>query len=255
MEVKTLLKKLIKIEFLKYKRSSMKFIPILVPMLFFLLLLLDFHLRKESIPPLIKEAFQVKENWKILFTESFYCNLWILSFPCVLVAMICISSRIENQGNCLKLILSRPVKRSSLLLCKVAVNSIFAACIIIFNIIGIAIAAKILKFPMDVSFGFIFIYIISQFAASAAILSLQQLLSIVFENELIPAVIGFVGILSSMMLYQGKLIRIFIPYCYFFNTAPNNDLSSLTQGIIISLIFTIICMGFSINIFNRKDVR
>ncbi|MCT4619586.1 MAG: ABC transporter permease [Marinisporobacter sp.] len=250
-----MIRKLIKVEFHKYKKTPIYLIICMIPLFMFSLIFIDFHLRKDLIISNSLKFFHISQGWKILFLENFMINGWFIILPSIVIIIVCLSNHIENANNTWKLILSRPIKKTNLFLSKLITNIIFATSIIFFNFVFVFIVGIHYNMLHDINLFMVSIYIFVEILAVIAIISFQELLHLLSKNELAPVVIGITASFGSIFLGQSKILGSIIPYCFILNLSPTCNSNTLIQSSIISFVYIVFSIFLGIIIFNRKDVK
>ncbi len=118
----------------------------------------------------------------------------------VLLAMI--ASRlcdIENKGNTLKLLCTLQ-KKGRVYDCKLLLGSMYIIFIIVMQLSIILLQSQMFHFKNEMPYYQMLCYVISTFIVSMAILLIQQILSLLFENQIAPLTVGLLG--SFMGLFS-----------------------------------------------------
>ncbi|WP_066504184.1 ABC transporter permease [Abyssisolibacter fermentans] len=249
-----MLNRLIKTEIFKYRKSPQHLFTLLIPFVMFGLCFIDFYARKNTIVSNSKKFFDIYEGWRTVLFESFYANGWFIILPTTVIIIVYLSNHIENADNTFKLMLAKPIKRKHIILSKLIVSTVWVSIIVLLTYLGVFTVANINDMLNNVNYSIVGIYIVSIMYAVTALMSFQQLLSLIFKNEITPLIIGFCACFGSLIIGQSRLLIDTVPYAFILGLAPGNDCYIL-RSLISSSICIVLSLVLSIKIFNRKDVR
>jgi len=241
--------RLLKVEFLKQKRSFIWPTVVLTPLLGALLSFINLFLRYDYLRNL--DFNQSLSSWHLFLVQHHF--IWAFLFPLVVTIIASHVHYLEFKANSWKEALALPVSRKKVYLAKWSVVLILSTLMILENSICLVIAGKVLGFPEIVDVSLFATYSIYQIVAITSLIGLQCLLSANSNNANVALAIGFVGVASSLFLAQSEQLARFIPYAHMIYTLPDyrvNNAIALYYGLTFGLVF----LGAGILGFQRKEI-
>lgn len=250
---------LLKAEFIKNKKGLIWIIVFAVPLILFSMLSLDWHLRgkylilDEHINAL--KEYGVSTQWHVLFFENHLTMIWYMTLTLSLILLSVLINYVEYNCNTWKLILTRPVKRWKIYLCKWIFVVSCSFFLISLNILLVILVGVIFSVSGHLSIFFLLKYFVVEFIASIGIISIQQFISSYFSNSITSACIGIVGSIAAFMLSQNSILANIIPYCYVFRALPVLEFKEIYNIIFCGIISGVLWLFVGIVEFNNRDVR
>lgn len=239
----------LKSEYLKSRKSIIYKIPFILIIISCLLLALDLIIRKEAV--LTYGNFQ-NPFYSLILENHSRVNYHLFLLFTIISSSMSISF-IDYSDSMLNVILTCPIKRSSIYISKLFI--VFATTIIsiVTNGLFIYILSKSSGISSYIDIGFLVRYMWMQFFASLAIISLSVMISMIFKNEMISIGLHLALIIISVFMKPEYIP--YNPYMYLMQTTPFYDANILVQTMINSIILSIIFFIVGFIIFNNKDIR
>jgi Uncharacterized protein conserved in bacteria len=211
------------------------------------------------------DSNRMKEAYDYILFEFPLLNS--ITLP-VVIAMI--ASRlcdIENKGNTLKLLYTIQ-KKGSVFDCKLLLGSFYIALIVALQILMVKIQSILFHFGVSMPEKQMFCYAISTFLVSFAILIIQQILSLLFDNQIAPLAIGLFGsFIGLFSLFFPKTVQRLVLWGYYsiFSTVGsswNKDTRVMkffevpfdSFTLVGFILFILIIYLLGKNLFLRKEV-
>ncbi len=247
---------ILKSELMKYKRSALYKVAFSIPILSFVLLFIDLHLRFDWLTS-GKRLEQSREigiydKLGVLIYTNHLGVLWFFFLLTMIVLLSVIVNYTEYSENTWKQLLSRPIDRWKIYFSKWVVIFIFTIITIFINIIGLIIMKNLFK--VDGSYILILKYFIFQVTTALGVISIQQFISCYIKNSLLAAGVGFAGVMGSYMMAQNKILGNIFPYSCFLRSMPLGDGSDAAMAAIFGVISCIIWLFIGILEFKNRDV-
>lgn len=247
-----MLMNLIKNEFTKGKRNLVILFVLAVPIGIAILLCVDFLIRYESwlLPQSIEKGLT---SWQVLIKEQriLYFNDYMPMFSALILSTLFES---EYRNNSWTFLLTKPIKRSDILLSKYIVASFYSVVMLILNVISLIVVGMIFKFKEHIPYKFFAIMFFVQLISSLVIMLIHLFLNIKNKNLLISIGIAAVlSIVSTNIYHNDYFIKYLNPYGF--------SLFSITQGenellilLIISVLILFIVPKLITRYFNNKEI-
>lgn len=242
---------LVKNEFYKQKRNFVILLVLAIPIAIAVLLSLDFFIRYESwlLPQGIGKGLT---SWQILIKEQriLYFNDFIPIFAALILGAL---FEYEYKGNYWEFLLTKPIKRSKILLAKYIVAVFYYILMLFINVTSLIIVGKVYKFKEAIPVRFFVIMFFIQLIAGIVIMIIHLFINIKHKNTLISIFIAAVSsILSSSMYYRDMQVSKINPYGF--------SLYSIVQDrqqifIICTIAIIVITLGSLVirKFFNSKE--
>ncbi|WP_411681534.1 ABC transporter permease [Clostridium thailandense] len=244
-------------DLIKYKRTVLWKGIFLTPILSFILLFADLHLRYEYLISSIqmKKASEVGIFTKmdVLFYQNHMAVLWFMLFNLAVVAVSFIINYTEYSENTWKQMLSRPVGRGKIYLSKWLIT--FAAALILITLNGIALIIVKKIFNIEGNSLLILRYMWFEIAGAVGVVSFQQFISCYFKNSLGAAAVGFAGAVGAHLFAQSKVLGNLVPYACFLRVLPLEDMSDAITAGVSGLALGILWLLIGVYEFNKRDIQ
>lgn len=237
--------KLIRIEFLKIKKSNVSNAAIGITLISLLTTLSGMTAIKETSPEGIWESLYI-------ITMSTYS---LFFYPILISIVVTMMVRLEYQNNMWKVLFANPVNKMKIYMAKLSC---------IFIIVGLAIGVTTLGM---VTFGviktgdftnipsYIVLTPLKAYVASLAAITILYFISLRFKNFFIPLSIGFLGIFTSFFTTVSDKLYPFNPLGYAsVLILKGNNTENFNMLILISAILMLITLFFIRFSFNNKDI-
>lgn len=247
-----MLMNLIKNEFTKGKRNLVILFVLAVPIGVAILLCVDFFIRYESwlLPQSIEKGLT---SWQVLIKEQriLYFNDYMPMFSALILSTLFES---EYRNNSWTFLLTKPIKRSDVLLSKYIVASFYSVVMLIINVISLIVVGVIFKFKEPIPYEFFAIMFFVQLISSLVIILIHLFLNIKNKNLLVSIGIAAVlSIVSTNIYHNDYFIKYLNPYGF--------SLFSITQGrkellilLTISVLILFIVPKLITRYFNNKEI-
>jgi len=239
-----------KSELLKLKRSRFLEIVMIIPIFFVCTGISNFIRYKSTF---------MKHNpsiWDPIYEQSaLMYGLFLL--PLLVTIIMAILVHIEKTDNNLRRIVSLPIKKSHIYICKFLAGSLLIFINIVVFIVIVVICGNLLK-PANSSMPLYVIYrpILAYFSL-LPVMAIQYYLSMKFSNVFISIGIGTIFSIPSVLVGITKFWIVF-PWCYAFKAISATHTSMpIPTGIlmyIIGIVTTIIVTLKGIKELNNKDI-
>ncbi|NLU09209.1 MAG: ABC transporter permease subunit [Clostridiales bacterium] len=248
---------ILKSELMKYKRSILWKGVFFIPVLSFILLSVDLHMRysflmtDEHIKSLFK--FGIYDRVGALIYESHAATLWFVLLNLSIVVVAVIVNYMEYSEKTWKQLMARPVERSKVYLSKWIVVLAAAFILVILNGMFLIIIKNL--FHVQGSYNLILRYIGFELCTILGVVSFQEFISCYMENSLAAAAVGFAGSIGAYMLAQSKLLSYLVPYANVLMAMPIGDGSDACKAAFFGIVSGILWLVIGILEFNRRDIK
>lgn len=238
-----MMSKVIASEMVKYKRTWLWLLPLIIPFIIIIANALNIFLRFDTIVQQVEQDSMTM--WDPIWIFSFF--LILLAIPLEVTLITSIIANVEHQGNSWKSIFSMPVSRFHIYVNKFALSTVLTIISGLILTVGIVCLGMLLgneSFPWTYILGFSLL----PFLAAVPLIALQLWLALIFQNQAIPITIGSLGILLAILGGQLPLGR-WLPWSFYVQVlpSPNQEMASLPWDIVgTSFIigFMILLVGF-----------
>jgi len=240
----------LKLEFMKFRKSFLKFIFIFPAALYIAGLSIGLYFKRES--------FLTYGNLKDGFSGLLLANHLMLFWPFIL--LLCVISvsiylfYIETANNSLTAVCSCKLKRSSIYLGKWMFLILSAFLLILIGDLTLAVTAKLFNIPMKEN-GLLFKYTCFELLCSFGLISFQMFLTSLFKSIETSAVISLIAAVVFNAIGAGKDLVPYIPYLCFTNSTPFSNTIILRKTILVSFIYFIVFLVLGIINFKFRDIR
>lgn len=240
----------LKLEFMKFRKSFLKFIFIFPAVLYITVLSVGLHFKRGS--------FLTYGNLKDGFSGLLLANHLMLFWPFIL--LLCAISvsiylfYIETANNSLTSMCSSKLKRSSIFLGKWMLLILSTALLIVIGACTLVISAEIFNIPMTEK-GVLVRYMCFELLCSFGLISFQMFLTSLFNSVETSAIVSLIAAVVFNALGAGKDLVPYIPYLCFTNSTPFSNTIILRKTIFVSLIYCIVFLVLGIINFNFRDIR
>ncbi|MCY6370607.1 ABC transporter permease [Clostridium ganghwense] len=245
---------LLKIEFIKQKKSFLWKLSFITPIICFCILLTFWYFKYSTLINGCKDL-GLNSQLDVLFFTNHLSSLWFIlstfSFSLISLGV----NFIEHNENCWKYVLSLPIDRTKIYFSKWLVIFILSFVSIILNSIGFIGVSFIFKLENCLNVILIFKYIFFQILCSISIISFQHFICCYFKNTLIPLSISIIGIINTIMFSQSKILSILIPYVPTMNCVPLRNGNTAQIAAVTGLICGILWLLVGIIEFNKRDIK
>lgn len=247
---------ILKSEFMKYKRSHLYEIIFITPILSFVMLFADLHIRFDWLTSgaRLEQSRQIGIYNKLgaLLYESHFGTLWFTFLSIIIVLVSVIVNYAEYSENTWKQILSRPIDRWKVYFSKWMVIFIFTFVSILMNIIGLIILKHLFK--VDGDYNLILKYLIFEIASALGVISIQQFISCYIKNSLVAAGVGFAGTMGAYMMAQNKVLGSIFPYSCILRAVPLGDGKDAQMAAIFGVVSCVLWIIIGILEFENREV-
>ncbi|MFE7822052.1 ABC transporter permease [Priestia megaterium] len=237
-------------DIIKYKRTRLWLIPILVPFIIILANAANIFLRYDTITKKVQQDGMTM--WDPIWIFSFF--LILLAIPLEVTLITSIISNIEHQANSWKTIFSMPVSRFTIYWNKFiwsTVLCITSGVILTVGIIGLGLLLGNSSFPWVYILGFSLL----PFLAAVPLIALQLWVAMIFRNQAIPITLGSLGILLAIITGQLPLGK-WLPWSFFVQVLPPPKVATHLRWDVVGMgliVGTIILILGSLH-FKRKEL-
>ncbi|MCR3761752.1 ABC transporter permease [Clostridium felsineum] len=241
----------LKLEFMKFRKSFIKFLFIFPAVLSAAMLTIGLYFRKNS--------FISYGGLKDSFSGVLLANNSILAWNIILLLFVIAMSislfYIETANDSLTSICSSNLKRGSIYLGKWMFLFISTLLMISIGIFILIIDAKIFGIPIVLDNGVIMKYICFELFFSLGLVSFQLFLISILKDITTSTIVSLLAAVGFNAVHIGKGIVPYIPYLYYSNSTPFSDTNILRQSLITSLIYFVVFLVIGVVTFNFKDIR
>ncbi|MCH3963276.1 MAG: ABC transporter permease [Clostridium sp.] len=248
---------ILKSELMKYKRSILWKGVFFIPVLSFLLLTADLHVRYSFLmaEEHIKSLYDlgIYDRIGALIYESHASTLWFILLNLSIVVVAVIVNYMEYSEKTWKQIISRPVERSKIYLSKWIVVLAAAFILVILNGIFLIIIKNL--FHIDGSYRLIFNYIGFELCTVLGVVGFEQFISCYMENSLAAAAVGFAGSIGAYMLAQSKFLSYVVPYANVLLAMPTGDKSDAQRAAFFGIASGILWLVIGVLEFDKRDIK
>ncbi|MFD3157203.1 ABC transporter permease [Haloimpatiens sp. FM7330] len=242
--------RIFKSELLKLKRSRFIEIIMIIPIFFVVTGIMNF-IRYKSI--------FMRENpsiWDPVYEQSaLMYGLFLL--PVLATIIMATLVNMENKNSNLRRMLSLPIKKSEIYICKFLSGCFLIFINIVVFILIVSIFGNLLK-PSNSSMPLYVLYrpILAYFSL-IPVMAIQYYLSIKFSNIFVSIGIGTIFSISSVLVGTTKFWLAF-PWCYPFKSISATHVSiGLSNTLLmhfVGLVITIFITFMGIKEFNKKEI-
>ena len=243
---------LIKLEGYKQKKSWLWLFLFMVPTGTTIVMFLDFTLRYDYL--LETKSESGFSSWDVLFLENYRELGWGIFLPMFIGIIYALLYQVETSQQNWKHYLTLPVRKESVYLAKFLAGFMFSFLLIFLNMLGLILVGLIIGFPEPIDWISFARYVCNQSILILAVGGLQNWLSSIFNNTIIPIIIGFAGMITSfMLLFKFPIQSKLFPYALtIYTDGPVSEIP--LEVMIYSLVGMIIFLVSGIWHFNRKDI-
>lgn len=240
----------LKLEFMKFRKSFLKFIFIFPAILYILALSIGLHFKREK--------FLNYGGLKDGFSGILLANHSILFWPFIL--LLCVISvsiylfYIETSNNSLTSICSSRLKKSNIYLAKWMFLILSTFLLVIIGDFTLIITSKIFNISMNER-GLLFKYTCFQLFCSFGLISFQMFLVSLLKNIETSAIISLIAAVGFNAISISKDTVPYIPYLCFTNSTPFSNTEILRKTLFVSLIYCIVFLIIGIINFNLRDIK
>lgn len=216
-----MMSKVVSSEIVKYKRTWLWILPLIIPFIIVLANGLNIFLRYDTIVQ--QAAKDGMTMWDPIWIFSFF--LILLAVPLEVTLITSIIANIEHQGNSWKSIFSMPVSRFQIYVNKFAWSTVLTIISGFILMIGIIILGMMVgndTFPWTQILGFS----LFPFLTAVPLIALQLWLALTFPNQAIPITIGSLGILLTILGGQLPLGK-WLPWTFYVQVLPSPNQESV----------------------------
>lgn len=243
---------LIKNEFIKEKRNLVILFILVIPIGVSALLVFDLLIRYESW--LLPQAtLKGLTSWQVLIKEQriLYFNDNMPLFASLILVTLFES---EYKNNAWTFLLTKPIKRNSILNAKVIVAMFYSIVMLLLNVFSLIVVGLIFKFKEPIPWRFFIIMFSIQLISTLVIMTIHLFINLKNKNLLISiGVAAVLSAISSNIYHSETFIRNINPYGF--------SLFSITQGrneitIVLIISAAILIVGSSLvrKYFENKEI-
>lgn len=208
---------LIKLEWYKQKKGWIWLFLLIIPAGTTLAMFLDFSMRYDYL--LESGSINGLNSWDLLLIENHRILGWGMFLPMFIGIIYALVYQLESSQQNWKHYLALPVSKESVYLSKFLTGFMFSFLLILLNMLGLILVGFIMGFPEEIDWSGYSMYVVNQAIMILAVAGLHNWLSSFFNNNIIPIVIGFAGvILSSIVSFQFPEGSKLFPYTFPFYT-------------------------------------
>lgn len=245
--------KLVKSDFSKQKRGLLGLIILIIPLGTTAAMFLDMYIRYDDYLFNLAQK-QGITSWEMLLMENHSTLQWGIFLPLFVAVISIVIYQVEFKEGGWKSLLSMPVGKFSVITGKFISIVCSSFIMISLNILGLIIVGKVIGFPEPLDLGLYSSYLIYQFAGILGVAAIHNWLSSIFKNLVIPVLIAFIALISSMIiLYQFQELAKYFPYLYPYYAVGMNDLNPIIS-VHGGLISGGVILLMSIIEFSRRDI-
>lgn len=248
---------ILKSELMKYKRSVLWKGVFFIPILSFILLFTDLHLRCDYLTSSTHisqlSRFGINNKLDVLIYENHLATLWFMLLSLAIVSVSVIVNYTEYSENTWKQIIARPVERKKIYLSKWILTLAAAFILIILNGVALLIIKKL--FNLEGNSSIIFKYICLEMVAAMGVVSFQQFISCYIKNSLAAAAIGFSCTVGSYLIAQSNLLSNICPYSCILKALPIGEISDAVTASVSGAILCLLWLLIGIWEFNKRDIQ
>ncbi len=150
-----------------------------------------------------------------------YTLMNLIFFPIVLATAASRVCDIENKGNTYKQLFTMQ-SRLSLFHCKLLLNSIYIFLFCLGEVVSLYTMGKIFHVTQEVPWKLIGWFWVSTFGVSLILYIMQQVLSLLMANQLMPLFIGLMGTFTGVFsaFFPNTILTSIVPWGYYAVSSP-----------------------------------